>query len=207
MEVPVTTINKSTRSPIPDTTNERRARKRRMTPDWSVTIGWLATMTFAALVPQSAEARDGETKYKCQWKTEWACTAAPGGGGTLSNCHTERVWDCVAISGPGSAPKGGLSPGGLGNFPVYPGAPGAGGKSRPIGGVGNFPVYPVSSGSGGKSIPITGNLPAGPVSSGSTGKASPIRVGGNSPGNSPLRAAVKVKAKAQYRWANRLRRR
>src|SRR4051812_27301387 len=77
-------------------------------------LGRLSLMCFAVvgavqLIPQAASAqpRTGPTKYQCAWKNEYVCTAAPGSGGKLSNCHTERVWDCVAVSGPGSLPNTG----------------------------------------------------------------------------------------------------
>jgi hypothetical protein len=112
-------------------------------------LGRLSLMCFAVvgavqLIPQaaSAEPRTGEAKYNCAWKNEYVCTAAPGGGGKLSNCHTERVWDCVAVSGPGSQPNAGGSKSNpwsgvlVGSLPTGPRSPAPGGRpviTSPVG--------------------------------------------------------------------------
>jgi hypothetical protein len=99
-----------------------------LTRPWRLSLMCFAVVGAVQLIPQTASAepvtggRTGPTKYQCAWKTEYVCTAAPGGGGKLSNCHTERVWDCVAVSGPGSVPNAGGGKGGIWSNPVHVGS-------------------------------------------------------------------------------------
>jgi hypothetical protein len=118
MEVSVTAIRKSTcsESMIHDMTRELSACQHRFTTLKKSVVACLATIVgLTLLVPQPASAeppRTGPTKYKCQTVKETQCTAAPGGGGQLTNCHTVDVYSCTAVSGPGSAPNvGGGGPG------------------------------------------------------------------------------------------------
>src|SRR4030088_2351127 len=95
----VNTKSVNTKSVIDITTPEPGATTRISLSRKSLTrLGRLSLMCFVMvgamqLIPQTASAqpRTGPTKYQCAWKNEYVCTAAPGGGGKLSKCHTERV--------------------------------------------------------------------------------------------------------------------
>jgi hypothetical protein len=53
-------------------------------------------------VPGSADTKSPTTKpdqpkLSCTTVKEWVCTAKPGGGGKLSDCHWETSQECTVV--------------------------------------------------------------------------------------------------------------
>lgn len=189
---------------------------------WRLSLLCFAVVGVAQLMPQaaSAEPRTGPTKYKCAWKNEYVCTAAPGGGGKLSNCHTERVWDCVAVSGPGSLPNTSGGKGGLGSGPVHvgslptgPSSPAPGGRPVITSPVGVRPVItnpgglrPITANPVGVRPVVTSPVGAGQRSAPTVRPAGPVRVGSVPSISAPRSLRSPVMAPPSSRVAGMVRR-